>query len=206
MTIATKNGSVIIKDGSVAQNCGCCGGWICCQDPACLYQLYDVRLTISTNVPYTPVPESPYTATFILPYLGPETSQDSNGSIVSAARTWGASLGIEEDCGNPAAVFKAVWPISSGYSDDHPLSISYSYSISYNAHHIYYGNKSSCVWATKSYGSYFVGGCGIAHKDSSSPQWGQPGWQYFYPTSGSFSSFPRRHAKLRLEFIERQLL
>jgi hypothetical protein len=29
MTIATKNGVPIIKDGSVAQNCGCCGGWSC---------------------------------------------------------------------------------------------------------------------------------------------------------------------------------
>lgn len=29
MTIATKNGSVIIKSGSVAQNCGCCGGGDC---------------------------------------------------------------------------------------------------------------------------------------------------------------------------------
>jgi len=29
MTIATKNGSVILKSGSVAQNCGCCGGWYC---------------------------------------------------------------------------------------------------------------------------------------------------------------------------------
>lgn len=29
MSIATKNGSVILKSGSVAQNCGCCGGWTC---------------------------------------------------------------------------------------------------------------------------------------------------------------------------------
>lgn len=35
MTIATKNGSVIIKDGSVAQNCGCCGGWYCCPPAEC---------------------------------------------------------------------------------------------------------------------------------------------------------------------------
>lgn len=32
MTIATKNGSVILKSGSVAQNCGCCGGWYCYPD------------------------------------------------------------------------------------------------------------------------------------------------------------------------------
>lgn len=29
MTIATKNGSIIVKDGKLAENCGCCGGWYC---------------------------------------------------------------------------------------------------------------------------------------------------------------------------------
>lgn len=29
MTLATKNGAVIVKDGKVAENCGCCGGWWC---------------------------------------------------------------------------------------------------------------------------------------------------------------------------------
>jgi len=29
MTLATKNGSLIVKDGKVAENCGCCGGWWC---------------------------------------------------------------------------------------------------------------------------------------------------------------------------------
>lgn len=35
MTLATKNGSLIVKDGSLAENCGCCGGWYCCAEPAC---------------------------------------------------------------------------------------------------------------------------------------------------------------------------
>lgn len=35
MTIATKNGSVILKGGSVAQSCGCCGGWYCCPPAEC---------------------------------------------------------------------------------------------------------------------------------------------------------------------------
>ncbi|NDD55938.1 hypothetical protein EBZ39_19080, partial [bacterium] len=30
MTIATKIGSLIVKDGKLAENCGCCGGWTCC--------------------------------------------------------------------------------------------------------------------------------------------------------------------------------
>lgn len=29
MPIATKNGSIIVKDGKVAENCDCCGGWYC---------------------------------------------------------------------------------------------------------------------------------------------------------------------------------
>jgi hypothetical protein len=29
MTLATKNGSLILKDGRLAENCGCCGGWYC---------------------------------------------------------------------------------------------------------------------------------------------------------------------------------
>jgi hypothetical protein len=35
MPIATKNGSLIVKDGSIAENCECCGGWYCdsvCQE------------------------------------------------------------------------------------------------------------------------------------------------------------------------------
>lgn len=35
MTIATKNGSVILKSGSVAENCGCCGGWQCYKPESC---------------------------------------------------------------------------------------------------------------------------------------------------------------------------
>jgi len=29
MTLATKNGSLIVKDGKLAEDCGCCGGWYC---------------------------------------------------------------------------------------------------------------------------------------------------------------------------------
>jgi hypothetical protein len=41
MTIATKNGAIIVKDGKLAENCGCCGGWYCyCDVPPC--DFYDV--------------------------------------------------------------------------------------------------------------------------------------------------------------------
>jgi hypothetical protein len=36
MPLATKNGAIIVKDGLLAENCGCCGGWYCCIDQNCL--------------------------------------------------------------------------------------------------------------------------------------------------------------------------
>lgn len=48
MTIATKNGSVIIKDGSVAQNCGCCGGWSCYKpENSCSSLIQQISNTVS---------------------------------------------------------------------------------------------------------------------------------------------------------------
>lgn len=32
MPLATKNNALIVKDGKVAENCGCCGGWVCCRE------------------------------------------------------------------------------------------------------------------------------------------------------------------------------
>jgi hypothetical protein len=38
MPLATKNGSLIVKDGKVAENCNCCGGWYCySEDCPCNY-------------------------------------------------------------------------------------------------------------------------------------------------------------------------
>ena len=32
MSIATKNNAIILKDGKLAENCNCCGGWYCYQE------------------------------------------------------------------------------------------------------------------------------------------------------------------------------
>jgi len=32
MTLAIKNNAIIVKDGKLAENCGCCGGWVCCRE------------------------------------------------------------------------------------------------------------------------------------------------------------------------------
>ena len=36
MPLATKNNALILKDGKLAENCGCCGGWVCCASRSCL--------------------------------------------------------------------------------------------------------------------------------------------------------------------------
>jgi hypothetical protein len=46
MPLATKNNSIIIKDGKLAENCGCCGGWYCCADKACLAKPSSVTLSV----------------------------------------------------------------------------------------------------------------------------------------------------------------
>jgi hypothetical protein len=33
MPLATKNNAIILKDGLLAENCGCCGGWYCYDNP-----------------------------------------------------------------------------------------------------------------------------------------------------------------------------
>ena len=51
-SIATKGGAVIVKDGKVAEGCGCCddGGWYCCLDPVCaLDGIKSVSVTIAAQ-------------------------------------------------------------------------------------------------------------------------------------------------------------
>lgn len=35
MNIATQGGKIILKDGQLAEDCACCGGWYCCTLEAC---------------------------------------------------------------------------------------------------------------------------------------------------------------------------
>jgi hypothetical protein len=51
MTLATQNGSLIVKDGKLAENCGCCGdGWYCCPDQACIgYSISSATVTVSAS-------------------------------------------------------------------------------------------------------------------------------------------------------------
>ena len=50
MTLATKNGSLIVKDGLLAENCGCCGGWYCCAERNCFPdQITSIAVTIQAE-------------------------------------------------------------------------------------------------------------------------------------------------------------
>ena len=48
--LATKNGSLIVKDGKLAEDCGCCGGWYCCESSVCAANdVQSVTVTISAQ-------------------------------------------------------------------------------------------------------------------------------------------------------------
>ena len=50
MPLATKNGAIIVKDGLLAESCGCCGGWYCCMDSRCVSDaIKSVSATISAS-------------------------------------------------------------------------------------------------------------------------------------------------------------
>jgi hypothetical protein len=51
MTIATKNGAIIVKDGRLAENCGCCEDeWYCCEDRQCAMEsVKSITLTIDSE-------------------------------------------------------------------------------------------------------------------------------------------------------------
>jgi len=53
MTLAIKNNAIIVKDGKLAENCGCCGGWYCCADRACLAKPSSVTLSVVAEDFYT---------------------------------------------------------------------------------------------------------------------------------------------------------
>ena len=61
MTLATKNHVLILKEGKLAENCGCCEGWYCCQENPC-YQLKTISVQITAQDFYCakPISGSPF--------------------------------------------------------------------------------------------------------------------------------------------------
>lgn len=62
MTIATKSGSVVIKDGSVAQDCNCCGGAPCACSLSFGTPCGIARIAVSAQYHFTPTSQRPFVA------------------------------------------------------------------------------------------------------------------------------------------------
>ena len=49
MTIATKSGSLIVKDGKLAESCVCCGKYYCCENKAQLCRIASVSASVEAS-------------------------------------------------------------------------------------------------------------------------------------------------------------
>lgn len=51
MSLATQNNAIIVKDGKLAENCVCCGGWYCCADAQCILDDFtdSIAVTVTTG-------------------------------------------------------------------------------------------------------------------------------------------------------------
>jgi hypothetical protein len=81
MTLATKNGSIIVKDGKLAENCGCCGGWYCdgkSIDNCCNASSLVVELNFSAS----PQLGDPAFGVEVLPAFRAEFPKSLSGSVV----------------------------------------------------------------------------------------------------------------------------
>ena len=62
MPLATKNNAIIVKDGKLAESCGCCGGWVCCRElpPTCGGAEYvkAASVVVTTGADYVKVEQS----------------------------------------------------------------------------------------------------------------------------------------------------
>jgi hypothetical protein len=109
MTIATKNNAIIVKDGLLAENCACCGGWYCyggeadgvckcqCPDPTHILPkvlLFNCNVTL-WNDPRVPPRPNPDTGGDIALALvsGPD---DVLGRTGCNSRTWKGVYGAIE--------------------------------------------------------------------------------------------------------------
>ncbi len=95
MTLATKNGSLIVKDGQIAENCGCCGGWYCrnpceypCEFPSQLYA------DVTFSVPETSYVTSSQLAIFGCLRVTPQHFAANNGTYTLARDGQSCTYGI----------------------------------------------------------------------------------------------------------------
>ena len=116
MPLATKNNAIIVKDGKLAENCGCCGGWYCynnCADFQCV-DAPTATVTISSsdfllNAVFKYQPDDPFSG--LSPFWR-KVTRYFNGSQINGTHTltrrsdiststntiWESSLSFWSDC------------------------------------------------------------------------------------------------------------
>lgn len=97
MTLATKNGAIILKDGKLAEDCACCGGWYCyppcCVDRALTLTISNFSWTFTfSGVSYDVFPEGVVTIDGQHSLVHPEklfpNNPDSGGVIANTLRSF----------------------------------------------------------------------------------------------------------------------
>jgi hypothetical protein len=101
MTLATKNGAIIVNDGKLAENCGCCGGWYCYGN-SCSYT-YN-----GNNALWVCGVDPPSTITLRVTYSGEK---------------WCSWQGIGGDEKGPTAMFQQTVEASTSFNGDFSLSL-----------------------------------------------------------------------------------
>jgi hypothetical protein len=95
MPLATKGGSIIVKDGKLAENCGCCGGWNCYQD---------CNTTICGDCGYTANMPSTLSATLTLS-LNDTVYVPRTGTAFGGLREWNCYKITPEDATSASGTF-----------------------------------------------------------------------------------------------------
>ena len=112
--IATKNGSLIVKDGLLAETCGCCG-WYCCADPACASDTIasvSATVTIPEYLRHTYFDQySPWSLKQYLSYAVPGSSLSGTYTLnrVGTTNQWTKSA---SGCRDVSIEFNVVTPTS----------------------------------------------------------------------------------------------
>lgn len=107
MTIATRNGAIIVKDGKLAEDCACCGGWWCYDETCNSCQSGQYPSAINTRIDMT---VNDGATSFPAKLIRGNTKAD-----IGACASYGFSVG---PCANPGSV---------GYTDLIAPTVAFTY-------------------------------------------------------------------------------
>jgi hypothetical protein len=113
MPLATKDNAIIVKDGKLAENCDCCGGWYCykdCSRPTCPCE-YDGEMppTLRAQIDFS------FPSTVYLPRIAaPFGFDEYNSYRVTSADASAASISITLSRVGSTCSYSAALPSSRG--------------------------------------------------------------------------------------------